>query len=354
MKIVFDGYWWARGPFSNRTVLVNLIDEWRKIYPDDHLTVICPGISFGKSVVSGIRCIKVPWLPHPLFNLLYINVYRILSLSDCSLVQNFGTLSRKSLVFIQDVIFLEKKDWFTKLELLYFSLIPRLAKIGRDGVLASSNSEARRIQRHVKTKNITAVGLGVRRSLTNAVAIRPKSLQTFQGPFYFTVVRNNPRKNLSRLIQAHELAKEAVKDFPNLVIVGVTREERPSIGLDTHVESSIMCVKNLTDSELRWLYQNGDFTTFLSLDEGFGLPIKEADFFRTPQLASDIEVFREVSSNSVMFVNPLSVEEIKDKLIDLACRKREIECFSELDNRTWEPVISRIREKLIAIGKVRP
>ena len=352
MKIVFDGYWWASGPFSNRTVLVNLINEWRRFYPEDQLTVIYPGKKFGNSNISGIHCIKVPWLPHPLFNLVYVWPYSVLSFCDYSLVQNFGILSRKSLVFIQDVIFLEKRNWFSAAELLYFSIIPRLAKASRGEIITSSKTEGNRIQCHVQSKSVTSVGLGVRHSLTDAVPIRPKSLAISQGPFYFTVGRDNPRKNLTRLVSAHRLAYEEVEDFPNLIIVGVTRDEMPSVGSDPSFDTSIQFLTNLSDSELRWLYENGEFTTFLSLDEGFGLPIIEADFFRIPQLVSDIEVFHEVASRSVLFVNPISVEDIKRKLVELAAKKREIGSSLQLVNRTWEPVISSIREKFKNIGNL--
>ena len=350
LRIVFDGYWWTNGPFSNRTVLVNLVHEWGRFYPEDQLTVIYPGKKFAVSDSSGVHCIQVPWLPHPFFNLIYVWPYSILCSCDYSLVQNFGIFSRKSLVFIHDVIFLERKEWFSKLELFYFSLIPRLAKARQVEIVTSSEAESRRIEFHLKPKNVTPVGLGVRLTLTEATPIRPKSLENSQGAFYFTVGRSNPRKNLVRLIQAHGLACQEIRNFPDLIIVGVTSDEMPGMGFDSCLGESVKFLTNLSDSELRWLYENGDFTAFLSLDEGFGLPMKEADFFQIPQLVSDLEVFHEVASESAVFVNPISVDEIKHHIINLSKTKRQTRVTGQLVNHTWQPVISSIRVKFEELG----
>ena len=350
MKVVFDGYWWKSGPFSNRTVLVNLVCEWRKFHPHDQLTVIHPGKTFRILNDSGIQFIQVPWLPHPLFNLVYIWPYSVFGSSDYSLVQNFGILSRKSLVFIHDVIFLEKREWFSRLELLYFSIITRIAKFRRVEIVTSSKTESRRIELYIKSKRVTPVGLGVRCSLTDSVPTRPNSLHNSQGKFYFTVGRANPRKNLTRLVEAHGLACKEIGDFPDLIIVGITRDEMSSLNLDPALNASVKFLTNLSDSELRWLYENGEFTVFLSLDEGFGLPIIEADFFQIPQLVSDIEVFREIASESVVFVSPNSVYEIKCHIVKMSNSKRKIEPTSHSINRSWEPVISIIRGEFKKLG----
>ncbi|QNQ62038.1 glycosyltransferase family 4 protein [Brucella sp. 6810] len=53
-----------------------------------------------------------------------------------------------------------------------------------------------------------------------------------------------------------------------------------------------------TDSELRTYYEASDCLVSTSFAEGFGLPIVEAGYFGKPIIASDIPVFREVSSKS--------------------------------------------------------
>ncbi|MGU3401335.1 glycosyltransferase family 4 protein [Brucellaceae bacterium D45D] len=54
----------------------------------------------------------------------------------------------------------------------------------------------------------------------------------------------------------------------------------------------------VTDTELSAFYVASDCLISTSFAEGFGLPIVEAGYFGKPIIASDIEVFREVSSKS--------------------------------------------------------
>lgn len=343
MKIIFDGYWWNRGPFSNRTVLVNLINEWGRLFPEDQLTVVVPGKKYSRKNISKIELIELPWLPHPLFNLIYIWSLSLNKNYDYVLVQNFGIFSSKSLVFIHDVIFLSRKDWFSWIENIYFSFIPRIAKAKRVQIITSSKTESRRIETFIRNKKVTSVGLGVRLSLTEAESKRPPSLLDTLGKFYFTVGRDNPRKNLRRLIEAHTLMIKEKSDAPILVIVGLTLKQLRNLGIENESKSSIVLLANISDSELRWLYENGQFYVYLSLDEGYGLPIIEADYFNIPQLISDIQVFREISQKDVVFANPLSVENIKFNLIELSKKHRNNLSENQKINNSWTPVIHEIR-----------
>lgn len=68
----------------------------------------------------------------------------------------------------------------------------------------------------------------------------------------------------------------------------------------------------VSDEQLQIYYQNADCLIAASFAEGFGLPIVEAGHFGKPVIASDIPVFREVSSKSYwsMFFetgNPISL-----------------------------------------------
>jgi glycosyltransferase involved in cell wall biosynthesis len=352
MNIVFDGYWWTSGPYSNRTVLVNIVHEWNRLHPEDNIIVVYPGKKFSSIKNSKIKCIQVPWLPHPLFNVVYISTLRILYSYDYSISQNFALFSRRNLVFIHDFIFLERKEWFSKLELIYFSFMPRFANNRRTVIVTSSTTEGMRIESHLKLKKVTPVGLGVRLALTEATATQPKNIDCSQGKFYFTIGRNNPRKNLARLLQAHIEACEEDVNFLDLIVVGVLPDEVQKMGINTNSAGKLIFLNNLSDSELRWLYEYGEFTVFLSLDEGFGLPMKEAEFFEIPQLVSDLPVFREVANESAHFVNPISVDQIKEHLILLSKNKRQKSNTNHKKNNTWVPVIYNIRKEFKNLGNI--
>jgi|SRR3989344_4431994 len=95
------------------------------------------------------------------------------------------------------------------------------------------------------------------------------------------------RRNLQRI-------KEAAKDY-NLVITGQTI---PWLDID----------------ELELLYASADALLYCSLYEGFGLPILDAFLVGCPVITSNISSMPEVGGNAALYVDPLNLEDIKEKL----------------------------------------
>lgn len=62
------------------------------------------------------------------------------------------------------------------------------------------------------------------------------------------------------------------------------------------------------------LYQNAEVFVFPSLQEGFGLPILEAQACGTPVITSNIEPMSELVPYKDFLVNPNNPEEIAEKL----------------------------------------
>jgi alpha-1,2-rhamnosyltransferase len=136
-----------------------------------------------------------------------------------------------------------------------------------------------------------------------------------EAPFYFYVSTIEPRKNHAYALDAFDLLW-AQGSTARMVIVGragwhsdafVARVKRhPAYG------TSLFMYNDVSDTELAWLYENGNGLLFTSIIEGFGLPIVEALQQGVPVFASDIPVFREIGAEGVTFVdlaNPASLAE---------------------------------------------
>lgn len=95
------------------------------------------------------------------------------------------------------------------------------------------------------------------------------------------------RRNLKRI-------KEACKDY-NLVIAG---ETLPWLDID----------------ELELLYNSAEALVYCSLYEGFGIPIIDSFACGLPVITSNVSSMPEIGGDAAIYVNPLSVESIKDKL----------------------------------------
>jgi len=126
-------------------------------------------------------------------------------------------------------------------------------------------------------------------------------------PFMLCVGTREPRKNLKRMMEAWQ---PLAADY-DLLIVGES-------GWDESAEftavKGVRLMGKISDQELAVLYTEAAMLLFASLDEGFGLPILEAYYFGTPVVTSDRSGMKEVAGNAAEFVEPESVESIRDAI----------------------------------------
>lgn len=121
-----------------------------------------------------------------------------------------------------------------------------------------------------------------------------------RGPFFLTVGTLEPRKNLSRLLDAHEKVWRKVS-VP-LLLAGtygwrqraVTRRVRNSSG-------AVHWLGWVPDEVLGDLYRRAAAVVQVSLAEGFDLPVLEALNAGAPLVLSDLAVHREVAGDLAVY-----------------------------------------------------
>lgn len=111
-----------------------------------------------------------------------------------------------------------------------------------------------------------------------------------------------PNKNLERLIRA-------VADIPcRLRIIG---QLSPRIGkLLEDLKIDYVNDVGLSDPEIERAYESADIVTFCSTDEGFGLPIIEAQTKGIVVVTSDRSPMKDVAGGGAFLVDPESIESI--------------------------------------------
>lgn len=86
---------------------------------------------------------------------------------------------------------------------------------------------------------------------------------------------------------------------------------------------------NLTQEEVYRQYIDCDIVSFVSLGEGFGVPILEAQACARPLITSDISPMKEAAGNGACLVDPLDVRQIREGMLriigDSAYRSRLVE-----------------------------
>ncbi|EPA1860919.1 glycosyltransferase family 4 protein [Klebsiella michiganensis] len=120
-----------------------------------------------------------------------------------------------------------------------------------------------------------------------------------------------PHKN------AHEFIENYFKFDKNLkltIVSGMTlyRSELEKMVEELNITDRVKFLSNLTDLELKEIYEQSDVLVYPSKDEGFGIPPIEAMAHGLPVIVSDIPVFREILSSSALYASPESYDSWKE------------------------------------------
>jgi len=152
------------------------------------------------------------------------------------------------------------------------------------------------------------------------------------APFALYVGSHAPHKNVVRLI--HSFARVRAERGLRLVLVGSGSEEqlgRAAQAVAKHgLQTRVTLLNGVTDAQLSSLYQECKLLACPSLYEGFGLPVLEAMLHGAPVACSSVSSLPEVAGDAAVLFDPLSVQDMADKiqtLLDspnLAARLSEI------------------------------
>jgi glycosyltransferase involved in cell wall biosynthesis len=120
-----------------------------------------------------------------------------------------------------------------------------------------------------------------------------------------------PKKNIRRLIEAYISLNSEIP----LVIAGKKGWlwEDELLPADKF-KNKILFLNYLPSEDMSYLYSGALFFIFPSLYEGFGLPPLEAMSFGCPVITSRIASLPEVCGDAALYVDPYSVEDIKNKM----------------------------------------
>lgn len=122
-------------------------------------------------------------------------------------------------------------------------------------------------------------------------------------------IKNNFRaiKALDELFSEHDIEK-------NVVVLGVG-----SIDFSKYVKnkSKFIFKGYVSDKELNSYFSNAFSFIYPTLNEGYGYPPIKAMEYNTPVLASAITSVTEVCKDAALYFNPLSINEIKTRILTL-------------------------------------
>lgn len=172
-------------------------------------------------------------------------------------------------------------------------------------------------------------------------------------PYVLFVGNNNPRKNLSRMMEAFDLVKQRANLPHQLVIAG---EQGWKFSKEGALQG-ISCKKEIrflgfvSDEDLPALYTLAELFAFPTLYEGFGIPVIEAQQCGTPVLSGKVTAMPEVGGEGAFYVDPYSVESIAagmERILTAPSFAEELrgKGFENAKRFSWEQSVEKLRKEL--------
>lgn len=250
-----------------------------------------------------------------------------------------------------------------KFRLYYQYFIPRYLRRAEHIVTVSEFSKQDIIRHYqISDKKIAVACNGVREdfqpiSETEKNAIKQ---QYADGQDYFFYVGSvHPRKNVHRLIRAFDQFKQRTQAPVKLLIGGrfawQTGEVKAAYDAATFKED-IVFLGYVADEALPKLLGAALALTYVSLFEGFGVPVLEAMHSEVPVLTSNASSLPEVAGDAGLLVDPLMVEQIANGLQQLyeseALRKQLIEAGRrQREKFSWSQAAAVVWNSLLQVLK---
>ncbi|MBF0170344.1 MAG: glycosyltransferase family 4 protein [Nitrospinae bacterium] len=141
-----------------------------------------------------------------------------------------------------------------------------------------------------------------------------------RGDYFLFVGNLEPRKNLIRIMQAFEIAREKAGRDLQLVICGKKGWLYDDILAAYHRirrDSEIVLTNYVDEADRLRLYQHARTFLFPTLYEGFGMPVLEAMACGAPVITSNVSSFPEICGDAALLVDPYDVQGIADAILSL-------------------------------------
>lgn len=269
----------------------------------------------------------------------------------------------KSITFIYDVAFKTHPEFVEPRNRQFLASHMEEWMKRADAIVVDSNfvhSELSGLYEEQKHKIIT-MHLGVSQHQSNMRAEIPKITNKYgiKGEYLLFVSNIEPRKNISRLLEAYQKLPVELRDKYSLVLVGADGWNNEKIKSDilTAQKAGYRIIKVehfVSDEELPILYAGATALVHPALYEGFGMTPLEAMACGTPVVVARNSSIPEVVGDAGLYFNARDAADISDKIrilledADLRKKMRSLG-LSRSKQFTWE---SSLAELIKCVGSL--
>lgn len=328
-----------------------VLEEWVQACPNDEFIFFFDR-AYDESFVFAPNITPVVLQPparHPVLFVLWFewSVVRALKRYKADFFfspDNFCSLRTKlpTLLVVHDLAYLHFPEQVSRINLSYYRyFMPRFLRKATHVVTVSEYTKQDIIQYfQTPSSKISVACNGCRPEFKPLSAAEKQAIRVKYADgkaYFFYVGAVHPRKNVHHLIQAFDRFKESNQADMQLLIAGrflwQTGEVRDAYEAAKHQED-IQFLGYVSDEELPRLMSAAMALTYISLFEGFGVPLLEAMHCDVPIITSNVSSLPEVAGEAALLVQPESVEAIANAMQQIA-------------------VNTELREQLIAAGRIQ-
>lgn len=120
-----------------------------------------------------------------------------------------------------------------------------------------------------------------------------------------------PRKNIKSLLKAYALLPKKLRRAYPLVLVGAKGWGDVAADIQIMVDKKeILVLGYIAQEDIPILYKAADLFVYISLYEGYGMPVAEAMASGVAVITSENSAMSEITCGAVELVNPLDIEQI--------------------------------------------
>jgi len=131
----------------------------------------------------------------------------------------------------------------------------------------------------------------------------------------------DPRKNTARVIEAFAQLLRSGYPYHQLVLIGLNAQAKARFSQQCQrleIVQNVLMLDYITEEELVTLYNTAEMVVYLSLYEGFGLPVLEAMACGVPVISSNTTSIPEIAKDAALLVDPTSTTAIAEAMAQLA------------------------------------
>jgi len=243
----------------------------------------------------------------------------------------------KTLTVIHDINFEHFPHFFSPLVRKYLlHFFNRFARIANRIATVSEYTKSDMINIYgLNSEKIDVVYNGANSSykpLEDNEKMEVKRKYTSGYDYFIFIGAFNPRKNIPNLLRAFDIFRQNTTDTYKLVLVGDNKfwhGENVNVYNKMKNKNDVLFTGRLNPETLNSLLSSSLALCYVSIFEGFGIPIVEAFHAETAVITSNVSSMPEIAGEAAIYASPSSPEEIANAMVEIAVnpdlRKRLIE-----------------------------